>query len=207
LNPTIAPQERYGTRMVYNSVEEKIVLYGGNSFGNLSDDGKLWTFDATTTTWESLDSAESSGPRYWYGLTFDNHQNELIVFGGTDLAPEVLQSNDTWVYSFTSNQWTDVTKENRPPACSLQSMVYDQENQKVVLFGGLAFEPSEIYGKVWIYDPKTQEWIDLEPGEIPEKQVSTNSSTTTKGTGLNGMILIPGFGLLLFSLNKKKRTR
>lgn len=211
LHPSVAPQQRYGTRLVYNSVEEKIVLYGGNSFGNLSDDGKLWTFDATTTTWESLDSSETSGPRYWYGLAFDTHQNELIVFGGTDLGPEIFQSNETWVYSFPNNQWTDVTRENRPPACSLQSMVYDPENQKVILFGGLAFESSEIYGIVWIYDTKTQEWTDLELGEIPEKQESTDttdaSSDTSKGTSFNGLILITGFGLLLFSLNKKKKAR
>jgi len=205
LYPTVAPQERYGSRMVYNSVEEKIVLYGGNSFGDLADDGKLWTFDVTTTTWESLDSSETSGPRYWYGLTFDTHQNELIVFGGTDLEPEVFQSDDTWVYSFNNNQWSDITKDYRPPACSLQSMVYDPENKKVVLFGGLAYEISEIYGTVWIYNPITQKWIDLEPGEIPETQESTDTDNS-KGTGLSGMIFIIGFGLLLFSLIKKKKT-
>ncbi len=214
LYPTVAPQERYGPRMVYNSVEEKIVLYGGNSFGNLLDDGKLWTFNATTTTWESLDLSETIGPRYWYGLTFDTHQNELIVFGGTDLEPEVFQSDETWVYSFNNNQWTDVTKDNRPPACSMQSMVYDPENKKVVLFGGLAYEPSEIYGTVWIYNPITQNWINLEPEESLETQTQpqtqSQESTDTdnsKGTGLTGMIFMIGFGLLLFSLNKKKKTR
>jgi N-acetylneuraminic acid mutarotase len=217
LHPTIAPQQRYGTRMVYNSVEEKIVLFGGNSFGNLTDDGQLWTFDASTTTWKALDSSETSGPRYWYGLAFASQQNDLIVFGGTDLGPEVFQSNETWVYNFDSKQWTDVTKETRPPACSLQSMVYDPEHKKVVLFGGLAFESSEIYGTVWIYDPITQEWLDLEPGEVPEIPESTNTdtdtsqgtndTTTSQGTGFPGMILITGFALLLFSLSKKKKTR
>jgi N-acetylneuraminic acid mutarotase len=220
LYPTVAPPERYGTRMVFNTVEEKIVLYGGADFGDLEFDGRLYTFDATTTTWESLDSStETSGARYWYGLTFDTHQNELIVFGGTDLEPEIYQSNETWVYSFDNNQWTNVTNDYRPPACSMQSMVYDPENKKVVLFGGLAYEPSEIYGTVWIYDPIIQEWIDLESGESSESQIqesaeSTESGTGTytntdnsKGTSLTSMFLITGFGLLLFSLNKRKKTR
>jgi N-acetylneuraminic acid mutarotase len=195
LTPEISPQERYGARMVYNSGNEKIVLYGGNSFGNLSDDGKIWTFDTTTTTWESLDSTEEAGPRYWHGLTFDEHENELVVFGGTDLEPEVSQSDETWEFSFNLNLWTDLTKEKRPPACSLLSIVYDQENKKVVLFGGLAFVSSEIYGKVWIYDPQTHDWIDRNPGGLE-----------TQGTGFQGLIWMTGLGLIILIIRRKKNS-
>jgi N-acetylneuraminic acid mutarotase len=225
LEPTIAPQERYGTRMIYNSVDNKIVLYGGNSFNNMTDDSQLWTFNVNTTTWEPLNSGESSGARYWYGLSFNANQNELIVFGGTGLGMEVAQQSDTWVYSFNTNQWTNVTTNIHPPVSSLQFMVYNEEYKKVILFGGENFESGDIFGDVWIYDTITKEWTELDPGEIPKidsssetTKIDSSSETTkidssseietqkdnTNVTGFNGVILITGL-LIPISFIKKIR--
>lgn len=216
LEPTVAPQIRYGSRMIYNSVDEKIILYGGNTFGELGKDEKLWTFEATTSTWEVLDLCEESGPRYWYGLAYDSHQNELIAFGGTDLGPEIFQSNETWLYNFNSNQWAEVTKEIKPPACALQSMVYDQKNRRVVLFGGHTYDSGEIHGKVWIYDTDTEEWNDLEPDEIPEIPTSMTitteikttdnqkSSISAQATRFDSMFLIFGFGFIVIDVFRRR---
>ncbi len=200
LNPILAPNKRYGTRMAYNSFEEKIVLFGGGNLGGEEQDGKLWAFDAVTTTWEPLGSTEA---RYWYGLCYDTHQNEVIVFGGTILEPEIIGQlrNDTLVYDFETNQWTDVSKEIRPTSSSLQSLVYDQENRKAVVFGGWNHNSGEILDEVWILDTVTKEWLSLNASST-----STSGNSIDSPTNLSYSYLIVGF-LTSVAIIKRKSNQ
>lgn len=163
LNPEISPQCRYGTKMVYDPNSELIILFGGNSFGT-DDDEKIWTFDPVTVVWESLNVTNRSVLRYWNGLCYDTHENKLIAAFGSDLANPGNQCNNTVVFDMQSNQWEEIEVNDQPSPRSSLSTVYDPENNKTILFGGLGFELDYVYDDLWVYDTITKTWTHIEPG-------------------------------------------
>lgn len=113
-----------------------ILLFGGNGGdeGLLND---LWSFNAETSTWESispLDLSTYPSARYGATMTFDNAlANTFLLFGGFDGETAL---NDTWSYDKTTNIWTELTLSTSPPVLEFATMVYDIASGQSFLFGG-----------------------------------------------------------------------
>ena len=43
---------------------------------------------------------------------------------------------DTWIYDYVTNNWTQIFPEGTPPTRMSSAMVYDAVNEKMILFGG-----------------------------------------------------------------------
>ena len=72
-------------------------------------------------------------PRDWYGMTHDATRNVTVLFGGTrELAR--LVHNNTWESNGTT--WSDVTGSGAPGRRMGHQLVYDDERDVVVMFGG-----------------------------------------------------------------------
>ena len=77
--PSASPSDRWGNAIAYDSVREKIVLFGGMiGDESLSD---TWTWDGTD--WAELVTIRTPSPRAHHGMTFDEGCGRMIVYGGS----------------------------------------------------------------------------------------------------------------------------
>lgn len=85
-SPEASPKPQYGHYMVFDTVNQKAIMYGGHwSYGGGAhgySDG-VWTYDYQTDTWTKVDDATALPSRYWHSLAYDSDRGKMVVFGGS----------------------------------------------------------------------------------------------------------------------------
>ncbi len=89
--------------MVYDSINEKNILFGGNIPD--IEVGDTLIFDTQTDTWINAHPISSPGPRDTPGFAFDSKYAIVVLHGGMTMDGSVYYG-DTWIYSYASNTWT-----------------------------------------------------------------------------------------------------
>ncbi len=105
--------------MVYDSINQRSILFGGQVGDNAVDATQI--YDAYTTRWTNPRPEESPPARINSGLAFDSKHGVVILYGGLliDQDEDIwLQMSDTWTYSYTENVWTEITDLTNQPAPS-----------------------------------------------------------------------------------------
>jgi hypothetical protein len=136
----IGPARRGGCALAYDTVRNRVVLFGG--IGGLSGDeffGDTWEWDGTEWT-QIADTGPP--PRAYPAIAFDSSRGCLVLFGGYD-GQEWL--NDTW-------EWTDeggwVKRQDIGPQFNANpTMVYSEKH--TVLFGARLEQGA---GQTWEWD-------------------------------------------------------
>ena len=156
-----SPSARFLPGMVYDPVNERVILFGGG----IGDDelNDTWVFDYETKIWTELTIPTSPTPRSSHVMVFDSDNEVIILFGGYN---GTSPAKDTWIFNCTSEIWTEVTPEISPPERMSHAMVYDSVNGKVILFSGYGVEGPEV-GDTWGYDFSTNIWEEMNPTESP----------------------------------------
>ncbi len=161
MNPATKPSARYGHTMVYDSTNNKVVLFGGWDDTNRFDD--TWVYDLAGDTWTQMNPVTKPSARQNHAMTYDSTNNKIVLFGGND-GPTRFQ--DTWVYNIAGNIWTQMNPATKPSARYNHAMVYDSTNNKIVLFGGY-----DSYGydddETWVYDVVSDTWTQMNPTSKP----------------------------------------
>ena len=175
LSPAFSPQIRSDPSVFYDSVRNKLILFGGSgSTPALSDtnawDGTNWTTVATT------------GPsaRYGAAAAFDPAHSQGVLFGGNDGAGNAL--NDTWLWNGTS--WSQASPTTVPGSRWNASMAWDGKH--IVMFGGTIGDGD--YGETWIWDGTN--WTLLSPASAPGPR---SGAGMTLDSVHNQVVLFGGF--------------
>lgn len=138
---TTGPSPRNGHAMVFDSRQNKIILFGG--FDN-QPQGDTWEY-TPARRWVKLNQSGPS-PRSNHAMAYDSARGKIVLFGGDD----GQLKKDTWEYTPGAG-WKLVSTAG-PSARSGQAMVYDSVRGKVVLFGGNGLN-NAIQGDTWEYTP------------------------------------------------------
>jgi len=129
-NPASPPSARDSHAMAYDSQEGKVVLFGGSDGAS---NGETWTYDTGTNTWANKSPGGAPSARYYHAMAYDSASEKIVLYGGYD---GIDKFDDAWTYDATANTWTDTDPAARPRARMYHSMVYDDTNMKMVMFGG-----------------------------------------------------------------------
>jgi Ca2+-binding RTX toxin-like protein len=108
-------------------------------------------------------------------IAYSPDDNKIVLYGGRTASGNFF--NELWVYNPPSNTWTQKTGWHCIPSCptgrSVHSMVYDDFNNKFIVFGGYllgghTFETND----TWTYDLATNTWKKLDFGSqaLPAKR-------------------------------------
>jgi len=162
-----APSARYGAKMIFDPVNERIILYGGrtDSLIGLKYFDDLWTFDIQNQTWTPLRSEPRPAGRLSPGMVYDPIGHQIILFGGHTKQDRI---NETWTYDLAADRWEEVLPQNSPPPRSDMGMVYDEANEVVILFGGYCRDDlRELCDDTWAFDPQTDTWTEMNPQNHP----------------------------------------
>lgn len=125
------PRPRRWHQMVYDEVNDHIILFGGELKG-LATANDTWIFDGTS--WKEIDA---KGPkRKQHGMVYDPVQDHTIMYGGNVAdyrKAEIRTLNDTWV--FKDQQWKPLEIAS-PFQRHGFGLGFDNNKGWPVLFGG-----------------------------------------------------------------------
>jgi N-acetylneuraminic acid mutarotase len=153
--PTNKPSARSGHKMVYDSFNQKTILFGGyNEIFGLRND--IWLYDSQSNQWTEVFPLVSPDSRQSHAMCYDPEYRKIIMFGG--YRESVFNFDDTWVYDYSINLWTELHPTIRPSARYGAKMVYDPINQRIILFGG---RNTTILDDTWVYYYGNNTWMEL----------------------------------------------
>jgi hypothetical protein len=123
-----------------------------------------------------------------HSMAFDPHNSVAVIFGGFALSGGWHYLGDTWVYSYTENSWTSLTLSPSPSTRSNHAMVYCNETNEIILYGGQGPEdPTD----TWSFNCDTQTWSQVVTATNPGVHHSLAMAYDSKE---NVVILFGGFG-------------
>lgn len=173
-HPAAHPAERISSSLVYDSIRDEYLLFGGRvkkSSATPCASGTVpvgltaelfckdtWTFKKGN--WTRMSPATTPPQRELHAMAFDAVSGQVVLFGGvgtTSSAP----LGDTWVWNGTT--WKQIITAHRPPARFLHTMAYDPITQRVVLFGGDG--GSKILNDTWLWNGS--DWLPAAPQTTP----------------------------------------
>lgn len=208
MNPEENPKPQYGHHMIYDSLNRKVVMYGGHwSYAGTSQHGYsdgVWTYDYPSDTWTKVDPATSLPSRYWHALAYDEDRGKMVVFGGSGASDTVL--DDTWLYDLSTNTWERLYTDEKPPERESSALAYDSVHEKFILFGGLVEFGEPPIDDFWVLDTADGTWQ-----EVPYQPTSTeNGEEEPSQKGIPGFplpSLVLGLALTIFFIAIGKPQR
>src|SRR6267143_4891698 len=169
LNAASAPSARSGYAIAYDSLRNRVLVFGGwtTGFQSLND---TWSYDPVTNQWTNLNPAVH--PNAMAGeaqMVYDSAVDRLILYGGSDVP---FSQNRTWEYDPAANVWRDLNSRGPIPSHDF-SMVFDPVADRTVLFGGGDRAPhfwADGSNATWAYDYNTNRWTDRNPATSPQRR-------------------------------------
>jgi N-acetylneuraminic acid mutarotase len=160
MKPAPKPRNMAAATMAYDSESDRVILFGGCLGQTVWNE--TWAYDYESNTWTKM----SDGPEGLMGprMVYDEESDKMILFGGVDYDTFSFY-DDTWVYDYNSDTWTEMQPEENPPGLNYQAMAYDAESDRVLIsamhpVNGI---PSDEY-ILWAYDYNSNTWGDLSLG-------------------------------------------
>ncbi len=151
LKPVTSPLARLGHAMVYDSVRQRTVLFGGWT-GTWEWDGRNWT---------DVKPATSPVVRWGLAMAYDSARNRAVLFGGNDIKGRALPG--TWEWD--GKNWMQSKPATSPRNRSRHAMVYDPVRRRTLLFGGWNVKASSSLADTWEWDGKN--WAQIKPATSP----------------------------------------
>ncbi|MFX0075813.1 MAG: Kelch repeat-containing protein [Candidatus Hermodarchaeota archaeon] len=166
MSPVLAPPARFSHSMAYDNESDRVILFGGYSGSSFFSD--TWAYDYNTNSWEELINTTHPSARGAPAMVYDSESDRIVLFGGAGTSPTF---DDTWVYDYNSNSWTQQNPPESPPARSRHGGAYDSQSDRFIIYGGTtggfnsAFHIND--GKTWAYDLNTDTWEERDLGSTP----------------------------------------
>lgn len=149
LSDVSAVSPRWGQAGIYDPLRDRFVVYGGYLGTYLSD--VLADPYSGSQMWDSLVTAGTRPPgRVGHAAAYDPVRDRMLVFGGLTASGA---SNEVWALALGDSvpTWSNLLPAGPGPAGRfMPTMTYDPAGDRMVVFGGTSYDPSQKYhGEVW----------------------------------------------------------
>jgi hypothetical protein len=167
--PGPLPPTRAYASAVYDSVDDRIIFFGGahtvNSSGPPSDFlNDVWEIPLDVSpAWNELTPAGvPPSERAGGTVIYDSQRGRMVLFGGYDGAT----SNDAFELTLGgSPQWNAiVTTGGPPPGRAVAATLYDAPNDRMVIYGGVGGDGDAAIHDTWSLAFASGAWTALSPG-------------------------------------------
>lgn len=179
MQPEIAPPELLGGDMVYDAESDRMILFSGLDIANSAApdrwifSSETWAYDFDSNTWTKMNPELSPPGRNYHAMAYDEVADRVILFGGVGAADNPMgfaSLNDTWAYDYNSDTWTALETSEAPMPRDYLAMVYSEQSQQVILFGGVNEETGQALRDMWSYDFADNSWQELQPATVPGRR-------------------------------------
>lgn len=150
-----APLARRYHSAVYDSVRDRMVIFGGATDSGDMDD--TWAFDLADPRWTNLSSSTPRPSwRKYHAAVYDPVRDRMVVFGGGAGASTLY--DDLWALSFAGNPaWSRLYPlgGSVPKARSGSTLNYDPGRDRFWVVGGYS---GTWENDAWTYEPASRTW-------------------------------------------------
>ena len=155
LNDINNPSARYGHSLIYNNLNNMTYLFAGSTPGLKNN---LWEYNQSSLSWNLISCVIKPATRYWHRMSYISHLNVGFLFGGCNLQALEGVLDDTWIFSFNNTEWIEQYLESSPSPRTLFSMIYNNDDKKVYLYGGIGESYTKTWNDFWVFDFKSNQW-------------------------------------------------
>lgn len=164
-----APNPRMCLYAVYGPGYHQMLIFAGRDFDYCFND--LWIFDLDSRTWQQVDYA-STAPVLREGaqITIIDDGERLLINGGWNSCTDFY--DDVWTFDFNTSIWTpySLPAPFAPPR-SYHSLIYDETNDRAMIFGGFNTYGGNGLYDLWELDLSTMTFSQISPaGNIPSNR-------------------------------------
>jgi hypothetical protein len=169
------PVARDDSAAVWDDVNHRLIVFGGESGSSLLNDVWSLSFDVETPTWTGVSpTGTQPAARVGPAAVWDAADQQMVVFGGNGGGERYL--NDVWTLSFATGSaaWTQLSPSGTSPSArSASAAVWDAANARMILYSGEADTPA--LSDVWV--------LSLAGGTPAWSQLSPSGTTPAGRTG------------------------
>nr|NIR64458.1 hypothetical protein [candidate division Zixibacteria bacterium]NIV06486.1 hypothetical protein [candidate division Zixibacteria bacterium]NIX56492.1 hypothetical protein [candidate division Zixibacteria bacterium] len=105
------PLERCLHSASYDSLNHRMIMYGGQNAGPLAD---IWAFDLTQNSWTELTPSGSPPGRYFAATIYDARNHRVIIFGG-NRGNNGGVTKEVWAFDLTASTWEQLLPAGNLP--------------------------------------------------------------------------------------------
>lgn len=152
-----APSARMNAVLVWDSVNQQLLLYGGMDSSNHFF-GDLWAYSLSAHTWTLLKCTGNGPGARSTAAVWDGH--EMLLLGGENRFGMLA---DFWSYTpvpGTSGRWQHLSSAPMSPR-AFQTMIWDTNDSRLYVFGGLADNGIQL-ADFWSYSANNG-WAQVTP--------------------------------------------
>lgn len=166
--------------------DDKVLMFGGMDQGRLQD---TVIYDLSENTWIFRNPYTLPENRMDFGMAHIG-DDKALIFGGNRAYATWL--NDTWVYDYNENSWTELFPATSPSARRSLAMSFIGDD-KVLLLGGYTGTSMGDSDETWVYDLSENAWTLMNPSTKPPKRDSHSMAYIGEDKViLFGGCLVPG---------------
>jgi len=192
----LAPATVAGARSSHTLVRDgsSALLFAGWTEAMGGPDNDVWTLDLGMDDWAA--EAPTGGPpaaRSSHVAVLDSINGRMVVHGGYNSSFTPI--GDPWSLDVGTMTWTAIAAVGPPSPRSRHVAVYDEDNERMVLFGGDDGGHRNDLWELTLDSPGSEVWSVLAPGgEGPPSQRSRSATTKVVNAGLGetAMVLFGG---------------
>jgi hypothetical protein len=188
--PAHEPPPRTAHTMTYDSLRQRIVLFGGRRSATVLK-GAITFYNDTwiwkNNDWSQLDTGDAPDPRALAGTAYDAGRDRIVLYGGSHLAADettVNQYYDTWEFDGTT--WTKMTTPQ--PQVIKPLLAYDSIRHEVIMIG----VKDDISTVMYRYDGANHTWNQFTPTAPAILPPCVNESAMVFSERAGGVILNGG---------------
>ncbi len=178
--PVISPSPRYSHAMSPIPGTDKVLLFGGYPGGLYTyPHNDTWIYDLSENNWTNKTSTVKPHARYSHTIAYIDGTDKILLFGGRfrNWSYDV-HFDDTWIYDYSENNWTQKYPVKSPIGNNNHLMVTIYGTDNVVVYAGL----NGVYlVDVCIYDYSDNNWSIHSPMVFP-RTGSTLGMASVHGT-------------------------
>jgi hypothetical protein len=125
-------------------------------------DSDTWLYTASSDTWTPESPSTKPSARAGASMAYNAATSQIVLFGGQNGS---TYNNETWLYTASSDTWTQESPSGPPSARAGASMAYDAATAQIVMFGGQ--NGSTYNNETWLYTASNDTWTQESPSGPP----------------------------------------
>lgn len=158
------PATRMNHAMVYDSKEDRLVVFGGSGAGGFLND--VWTYAFDDATWRRLVLETPPAPRRTPASFYDPLHHRMVTYAGQGNA----LYGDTWALDLDRPQWEELSTDISPSPRYGAVLAYGPGSKEAFAFAGFTSEQGR-FDDLWAFSSITNRWQALHPqGDRPSKR-------------------------------------
>jgi hypothetical protein len=157
LSPTgTIPMARTGVSAIYDSVHDRMTVFGGFYKTHTLADTFVLTFAngiGGTPAWTKINPTGTAPSLGYHSAVYDSSANAMYVFAGSSNASKLAGDDHAFILSNANGIGTSSWTRGGPPTRYAQSMFYDSVSNGMFVFGGQHALTNTNFSDYWELNP------------------------------------------------------